>query len=188
MANYLHICKKSTTFAPASYQTNYKKMNAMRKRIVKTCVVLMAVLAFAACESIDPRDMFEGAYAYEATGKMSIKATLTQLNIPFEEEGTFTITKHKHEKEKVVVKWYNNSLYSNDSIYATVSGNQLILDSETYYMMVNSIQMQFTLVNPQATLVGDSLKCESDIIGKSMYNSVSVEGEGDIYLLAIKQH
>jgi len=162
----------------------------MKTKFTDLLVVAIAMFAFAACNNntdpepvvpTDPRDAFVGTYDYESTGALDLDGGIVKLNIPLNDEGTFIISK-VGDKEQVMIKG------DSDSINATVSGNQLILELGTYHQTISSIDLQFTFKDKKATLEADTLTWESDIYGIGTYHGISADGDGHVYVTAIKQH
>lgn len=103
----------------------------MKKYFYNYCMIMAVLLALTACEGnkeVDPRDAFIGTYSYEATGSVDFDFGITSYSVPLNEQGTFTISKSGDGDQVVIDGW-------NDPINATVSGNQLILESNTYSTM-----------------------------------------------------
>ena len=141
------------------------------------------LVGFAACNGpseTDPRDVFVGAYAYEATGNIEFDLAPLHWDIPLNEQGILTISK-VGDKDKVVIKGYN------DSIEASVSGNQLILENNTYNTNYGDIELQLTFLYGKATLTDRQLTWETDVKGIGRYSSYSAVGEGHVSMVANKQ-
>ena len=154
-----------------------------RNLLKKLFFAAMAVVMLAACggtNEVDQRDAFVGAYAYTATGSVDFQAGFLQVNLPLNESGTFTIRK-EGDGDKVVIEGYNNP------INATVSGNQLILESNTWQSTSGGIEFDLTFTYDNATLSENQLTWDSDVYGTAKYSSITADGNGDLSVVAIKQ-
>lgn len=154
-----------------------------RNLLKKLFFAAMAVVMLAACggkNEVDQRDAFVGVYAYTATGSVDFQAGFFQVNLPLNETGTFTIRK-EGDGDKVVIEGYNNP------INATVSGNQLILESNTWQSTSGGIVFDLTFTYGKATLSENQLTWDSDVYGTAKYSSITADGNGDLSVVAIKQ-
>lgn len=154
-----------------------------RNLLKKLFFAAMAVVMLAACggtNEVDQRDAFVGAYAYTATGSVDFQTGFLQVNLPLNETGTFTIRK-EGDGDKVVIEGYNNP------INATVSGNQLILESNTWQSTSGGIEFDLTFTYDNATLSENQLTWDSDVYGTAKYSSITADGNGDLSVVAIKQ-
>lgn len=154
----------------------------MKKYFYNYCMILAVLFALTACEGnkeVDPRDIFVGTYSYEATGSVEFKASPLHWNIPLDETGTFTITKEGNQDKVVITGW-------NDPINATVSGTQLILESNTYSTTYGDIALTFSFTYEKATLVDNSLTWKTDVSGVGQYSGFSIPGTGSVSMVATK--
>lgn len=154
-----------------------------RNLLKKLFFAAMAVVMLAACggtNEVDQRDAFVGAYAYTATGSVDFQTGFFQVNLPLNESGTFTIRK-EGDGDKVVIEGYNNP------INATVSGNQLILESNTWQSTSGGIEFDLTFTYGKATLSENQLTWDSDVYGTAKYSSITADGNGTVSVVAIKQ-
>jgi hypothetical protein len=150
------------------------------KRIFFMCCTAAMLIAFSSCsDKVDPRDTFIGAYTYKATGNMEFSFGTFKLPIPLDNEGTFVIAK-SGEKDQVVITGYN------DSIHATVSGNQLVLESNIFTETYEEAEVQMTFSYGKATLANDTLRWDTDVLGVALYNGYSLTGKGNISMVAHK--
>ena len=156
----------------------------MKRNLLKKFVfAAVAVFALAACggkNEVDQRDAFVGAYAYTATGGIDFKAGGLQMTLPLNKTGNLTISK-VGDGDKVVIEGYNNP------INATVSGNQLILESNTWQSTSGGIEFDLTFTYGKATLSENQLTWDSDVYGNAKYSSITADGNGDLSVVAIKQ-
>lgn len=152
-------------------------------KFTKLIFAAVSVFALAACggsTEVDPRDQFVGGYTYGSTGKAEIVVGPLKYNIPLDETGTFTISKVGNQ-DKVMLVGYN------DTINATVSGNQLILESNVVYTKVSGIDVQLTFNYDKATLVENQLSWNSDVKAYATYSGYAVTGTGSVSVVATKQ-
>lgn len=152
------------------------------KKITYLC--LFAVLfAFSSCGSsseVDVRDAFVGVYDYAATGSLNFDFGITKYNVPLDEEGTFTISK-EGEGNKVVIEGWN------DPIHATISGDQLILESNNYETSYGEIALQLSFSYGKATLADNRLTWNTDVSGEARYGSFAATGSGTVVMVAAKK-
>lgn len=154
-----------------------------RNLLKKLFFAAMAVVMLAACggkNEVDQRDAFVGAYAYTATGSVDFQAGFYQVNLPLNETGTFTIRK-EGDGDKVVIEGYN------DPINAVVSGNQLILESNTLHSSSGAIEFDLIFTYGKATLIDNQLTWNTDVSGTAQYSSITATGGGTVSMVAIKQ-
>ena len=75
----------------------------------------------------------------------------------------------------------------NDPINATVSGNQLTLESNNYDTMYGEIALQLSFSYGKATLTDKRLTWNSDVSGQGKYGSYTATGTGTVTMTATKQ-
>ena len=153
------------------------------KKFIQFCLAAMVLVAFAACEGnqeVDPRDAFIGAYTYEAKGSVDFNFGITSYSVPLNEQGTFTISK-SGDGNKVVIKGWN------DPINATVSGNQLILESNEHATTYGEIALQLSFSHGKATLADNKLTWETAVSGTGQYSSFAANGTGIVSMVATKK-
>lgn len=153
------------------------------KILSKFCIVLSAMVALVACGGpgeVDPRDQFVGGYNYESTGKAEIKVGPLTYNIPLDGKGSFSVSK-VGDKDKVMLVGYN------DTINATVSGNQLILESNVVYTETSGVPVQLTFTYDRATLTDDQLTWNSAVKAYATYSGYAVYGDGTVSVVATNQ-
>ena len=132
-------------------------------------------------EEPDARDIFIGSYSFEATGIVDCYSGATKvMSIPLDEKGTFTISK-TDINDRVNIVGYN------DTIHATVDGNQLILESNTYSINQNGLDMTFSFTYDKATLKQNQLSWDTDVNAKILYNGMTFTGQGQVSMLATKE-
>lgn len=155
----------------------------MKNIFLKCCLAVLVLATFVACggpTEVDPRDAFIGAYSYEATGNADFYYGPLHWDIPLNEQGTFTISK-VGDQDKVVIKGYY------DPINATVSGNQLVLESLEYDTMYGDIEFHLVLNHNKATLADNKLTWSTEVDGIGQYNGLSTTGTGSVSMVATKQ-
>jgi len=153
------------------------------KKIIQFCFAAVALVAFAACEhqqEVDPRDAFVGTYTYDANGSVVFNFGITNYSVPLYKQGTFTISK-VGDGNKVVIEGWNNP------INATVSGNQLTLESNNYDTMYGEIALQLSFSYGTATLADNRLSWNTDVSGEGRYGSYTAIGTGAVSMVATKQ-
>ena len=154
----------------------------MKKYFYNSCMILAVLFALTACgenKEVDQRDIFVGAYSYEATGSVDFNFGITSYSVPLNEQGIFTISKSGDGDQVVIEGW-------NDPIYATVSGNQLTLESNNYDTTYGGIALQLSFSYGKATLVDDRLTWDTNVSGKAQYSGLSAIGEGVVSMVATK--
>jgi hypothetical protein len=153
------------------------------KKFIRFCLAAVVLVAFAACEKkqeVDPRDAFVGAYTYEAKGHVDFNFGITSYSIPLNNQGTFTISKSGDGNKVVIEGW-------NDPINATVSGNQLTLESNNYETKYGEITLQLSFSYGTATLSDNKLTWETEVSGSGQYGSLSATGNGVVSMIATKK-
>jgi hypothetical protein len=153
------------------------------KKIIQFCLAAVVLVAFAACEhqqEVDPRDAFVGTYSYDAKGSVNFDFGITTYSVPLNKQGTFTISKVGDGNKVVIEGW-------NDPINATVSGNQLTLESNTYDTMYGEIALQLSFSYGTAILVDNRLSWNTDVSGEGRYGSYTAIGTGTVSMNATKQ-
>ena len=153
------------------------------KKCIQFCLAAMVLVAFAACSGkneVDPRDAFVGVYAYTATGNVDLYIGTLHWNVPLNDKGTFTVSK-ADDANQVVIEGYN------ESINATVSGNQLVLESNTVKTMYGDIELTLTFLYDKATLADNQLTWETDVQGIGRYSGYTATGEGHVSVVGVKQ-
>ena len=159
-------------------------------KIMLSCVLLIGM---AACSKdkkeeqeakVDPRDAFVGDYTYEATGEMILKDLPELLSrfdtIPIAQNGEATIAKEGDQNKIIMVA-------DKDTIRAEVTGNQLRLDSNSVSYNFGELKFQMVLTNDRATLTGNQIDWESDVISDVSYKKLSFNGDGHLKIVANKK-
>lgn len=149
--------------------------------------VLMAVLAtilLVGCDSknkVDPRDIFVGAYSFQATGNVDISLSgVKLLSVPLNESGTFYIYK-EGEQNNVILTGYND-----DTLHAVVSGNQLFFEPTSYTREIGEATIQMTFTYGKGTLVDNLLTWNTDVHADATLSSYSASGVGQVAMVATK--
>lgn len=153
------------------------------KKFIQFCLTAVVLVAFAACTSkqeVDPRDAFIGAYTYEAKGSVDFNFGITNYSVPLNNQGTFTISKSGDGNKVVIEGW-------NDPINATVSGNQLTLESNEYETTYGEIALQLSFSYGKATLADNKLTWETEVNGSAQYSSFAANGTGIVSMAATKK-
>ena len=134
----------------------------------------------------DPRDAFVGEYDYTSTGNMDIYMAGSKVySTPFDKDGSFEIVKETEASKVAIV----GAIYGDqDSIHAIVNGNQLTLqdNSANYSNDLGTIKMMISY--EPATLTGNKLIWEADVMGMGTFQSYSITGDGHISLEATKRN
>ena len=134
----------------------------------------------------DPRDAFVGEYDYTSTGNMDVyMAGKKVYSTPFDKDGSFEIVKETEASKVAIV----GAIYGDqDSIHAIVNGNQLTLqdNSANYSNDLGTIKMMISY--EPATLTGNKLIWEADVMGMGTFQSYSITGEGHISMEATKRN
>ena len=153
------------------------------KKFIQFCLAAVVLVAFAACENkkeVDPRDAFVGSYTYDAKGSVDFNFGITNYSVPLNNQGTFTISKSGDGNKVVIEGW-------NDPINATVSGNQLILESNNYETKYGEITLQLSFSYGTATLSDNQLTWETEVSGTGQYSSFAANGNGPVSMIATKK-
>ena len=103
---------------------------------------------------------------------------------PFDKDGSFEIVKETEASKVAIV----GIIYGDqDSIHAIVNGNQLTLqnNSANYSNDLGTIKMMISY--EPATLTGNKLVWEADVIGMGTFQSYSITAEGHISMEATKK-
>ncbi|MBQ8939877.1 MAG: hypothetical protein IJ047_06595 [Paludibacteraceae bacterium] len=133
----------------------------------------------------DPRDAFVGEYDYTSIGDMDIYIAGKKVySTPFDKDGSFEIVKETEASKVAIV----GIIYGDqDSIHAIVNGNQLTLqnNSANYSNDLGTIKMMISY--EPATLTGNKLVWEADVIGMGTFQSYSITAEGHISMEATKK-
>ena len=128
--------------------------------------------------NVDPRDAYVGAYEFEAKGQVDFYYFGTPvMNVPLDEKGTFTISKIG-DKNKIAIVGYN------DTIYATVSGDQLTLESTTYSFRDSGVDLELTFTYDKAHRNKNHLSWHTDVYAEARYNGINAKGEGNVEMEA----
>ena len=122
--------------------------------------LLVACGLFQGCITVDPpedlRDAFVGVYSYQSEGSLEVDLGITTFTLPLDGTGEFTITK-VGEGDQVQL------IGVNDTINASVSGQNLILDVNTIATTIQGYSMQLQFANNTATLTDNILNWQTDL-------------------------
>ena len=155
---------------------------------IKTGVmVLAAVMGLVSCETAQEKEekqkeAFIGAYTYETTGEVDLYALGKKFyTLPLNTTGSFDIVACEESNRVAIVK-------GNDSIYAVVSGNNLLLEVPSLNYTYNDFEVKLVFSGNKATRNADNtLQWKSDVIATATYSSYQLSGNGNIDLVATKQ-
>ena len=157
-------------------------------------MLIVCVLGMVACSPTepdakkydDPRDAFVGEYDYTSTGNMDVyMAGKKVYSMPFDKDGSFEIVKETEASKVAIV----GAIYGDqDSIHAIVNGDKLTLqdNSANYSNDLGTIKMMISY--EPATLTGNKLIWEADVMGMGTFQSYSITGDGHISLEATKRN
>ena len=131
------------------------------KKVLFYLSVACVLLSFQGCpttppEPVDPRDAFVGVYSYQSEGALEADLGITTFKLPLDGTGEFTIST-VGEGDKVQIIGFN------DTINASVSGKNLILESNTIAANVKGYNMQLQFANTTATLTDNILNWQTDL-------------------------
>ena len=122
--------------------------------------LLVACGLFQGCITVDPpkdlRDAFVGVYSYQSEGALEADLGITTFTLPLDGTGEFTITK-VGEGDQVQL------IGVNDTINASVSGQNLILDVNTIATTVKGYNMQLQFANNTATMTDNVLNWQTGL-------------------------
>ena len=131
------------------------------KKVLFYLSVVCVLLSFQGCpithtEPVDPRDAFVGVYSYQTEGGLEANLGITTFKLPLNGTGEFTISTVGEGDQVQIVG-------DNDTINASVSGNNLILESNTIAANVKGYSMQLQFANTTATLTDNILNWQTDL-------------------------
>ena len=134
-------------------------------------MAVIVTLICACTEKVDQRDAYVGVYDFEATGNLDFYYMgVSVMSMPLDEKGTFSISKIG-DKNKIAIVGYN------DTIYATVSGNQLTLETTTYSFHDGGVDMEVTFTYDKAKLDKNRLTWHTDVYAVANYNGMNAKGD-----------
>ena len=131
------------------------------KKVLFYLSAVCVLLSFQGCpitstEPVDPRDAFVGVYSYQSEGALEADLGITTFKLPLDGTGEFTIST-VDEGDKVQIIGYN------DTINASVSGNNLILESNIITETIQGYSMELQFANTTATLADNVLNWQTDL-------------------------
>ena len=145
--------------------------------------LLVACGLFQGCITVDPpedlRDAFVGVYSYQSEGSIEADLGITTFTLPLDGTGEFTITK-VGEGDQVQL------IGVNDTIYASVSGQNLILDINTIATTIQGYSMELQFANNTATLTDNILNWQTDLEAIVSVAGVSMRVGGQLTINATK--
>ena len=143
--------------------------------------LLVACGLFQGCITVDPpedpRDAFVGVYSYQSEGALEANLGITTFKLPLDGMGEFTITKIGEGDQVQLIG-------VNDTINASVSGQNLILDINTIDTTVKGYNMQLQFANATATLTDNILNWQTDLEAIVSVAGVSVRVGGQLTMNA----
>ena len=152
-------------------------------KFTKLFIAFCAMSALVACGGpgeVDARDQFIGGYDYQATGKAVITVGPAKYNVPLDASGVFTISKVGNQDQVIIVGY-------NDTINATVSGDQLILESNVTHTQSSGVNVQLTFDYDKATLVDNKLSWTSTVKAYATSSGFAAYGDGEVSVVATKK-
>ena len=155
------------------------KMNCMKKMFF----AFAAMLCFVSCGTSEKQvDAFLGEYTYESTGSADIYLASTKVTtVPLDAEGEMRIVRAGAENRVALVAY-------NDSIFALVNGDELILETTSMDMQYDEFKVNLVFAGNKAKMQPDStILWKSDVIATATYGSYSATGNGNIELVATKK-
>ena len=145
--------------------------------------LLVACGLFQGCITVDPpedlRDAFVGVYSYQSEGSIEADLGITTFTLPLDGTGEFTITK-VGEGDQVQL------IGVNDTINASVSGQNLILDINTIATTIQGYSMELQFANNTATLTDNILNWQTDLEAIVSVAGVSMRVGGQLTINATK--
>ena len=145
--------------------------------------LLVACGLFQGCITVDPpedlRDAFVGVYSYQSEGSIEADLGITTFTLPLDGTGEFTITK-VGEGDQVQL------IGVNDTIYASVSGQNLILDINTIATTIQGYSMELQFANNTAILTDNILNWQTDLEAIVSVAGVSMRVGGQLTINATK--
>ena len=145
--------------------------------------LLVACGLFQGCITVDPpvdlRDAFVGVYSYQSEGSLEVDLGITTFTLPLDGTGEFTITK-VGEGDQVQL------IGVNDTINASVSGNNLILETNTIATTIQGYSMELQFANNTATLTDNILNWQTDLEAIVSVAGMSIRVGGQLTMNATK--
>ena len=186
------MSKKSCTFA-ADFRKG-KKMKMIMKMIIKTkkmkknwftmgLIAFAAMIGLAGCDHTEQQvNAFVGTYEYVTTGEATFYVAGTKVaTLPLNQSGEFEIVRSGAANRVAIVSL-------GDSVFGTVKGKELTLETTTTTMNYNGIEAQLTFLNDKAQLVADSLiQWKTDVNASATYSGYAATGTGNVNLVAVKK-
>lgn len=154
----------------------------MKTNYIKLFFAAAAMCVLAACggSDVDPRDSFVGEYVYSSTGSAEIAVGPLKYTIPLDQTGTFTIIKEGEEDQVALVSQI-------DTIHATVSGKNMLLELSALNTQTSGIDVRLTFDNNKATLAGTILTWTSGVNAYATYSGIAATGNGSVTVTATKK-
>lgn len=145
--------------------------------------LLVACGLFQGCITVDPpedlRDAFVGVYSYRSEGSLEVDLGITTFTLPLDGTGEFTITKVGEGNQVQLIG-------VNDTINASVSGQNLILDINTIATTIQGYSMELQFANNTAILTDNILNWQTDLEAIVSVAGVSMRVGGQLTINATK--
>lgn len=158
------------------------KKNSFIFTLIAACLVL-----FAACSNqntAEQRALFVGDYDAVLNGSVSVKGTLPgqEQELPIDSlTGSFSIIPDG-EGNKVKLCAFDTT------VNATIkSATLMVLDSTSYYVNYQGIEVKAQLLSDKVTRNGDTLKYTTDIEASVTFNGLPLTATGNGTLVAVKK-
>ena len=153
----------------------------MKRTFIYFAWLLPVVMLIACSEQngVDQRDKLVGAYTFTSSGSLDFAFMGESMSIPLDGEGNFSIAK-AGKKNKVIFAVFN------DSIYATLSGNEIQLDNDSYTMSMEGMSLEVKIANDKITIDGEQLKWTTDLTATVKYEGLGISGSGDVSMTGNK--
>ena len=143
--------------------------------------LLVACVLFQGCITVDPpvdpRDAFVGVYSYQSEGSLEADLGITTFKLPLDGTGEFTITKVGEGNQVQLIG-------VNDTINASVSGNNLILETNTITETIQGYSMELQFANNTAILTDNILNWQTDLEAIVSVAGVSMRAGGQLTINA----
>ena len=161
--------------------SGFNKLRNSMKRFWLFMTVAALLTACSQTNGVDPRDELVGNYTYTADGNLDFVVVTETMSFPIKGTGTFSITK-SGSKNKVLIHVFN------DSAYATLSGNQLRLDEDTYSMEMQDMTAEISVSNDVIKVNGTHLTWDTDLRAVARSGGMGIVGNGSLSMSGDKSN
>ena len=169
-------------------------MKMIMKMIIKTkkmkknwftmgLIAFAAMIGLAGCDHTEQQvNAFLGTYEYVTTGEATFYVAGTKVaSLPLNQSGEFEIVRSGAANRVAIVSL-------GDSVFGTVKGKELTLETTNATTNYNGIEAQLTFLNDKAQLVADSLiQWKTDVNASATYSGYAATGTGNVNLVAVKK-